>query len=666
MIQNAYRGFSRANFTMLDNLALGYGGTKEEMERLLSDAEKLSGVKYDISSYSDMIEAIHVVQTEMGITGTTALEASTTIQGSVSAAKSAWANLVAGLGNENADLDQLVSNLVTSVETAAGNILPRITQILSGMGTAITQLAPVIAAEVPSLITSVLPSLVSGGAQLLTGLVTGIISALPGLVSAAPEIVSSIATAISDSLPPIMEAGTQLLSMLQNGIVSALPTLIPTAISAVFQFTEAATDSGTLGTVVDAALEIILALADGLISSLPELISKAPEIIGNLIDAIVENAPKLLTAAVEIIGALATGIIDNLPEIGSAAGKIIGKIVGGAMELIGDVWDLGKDIVAGVWSGISEKADWLKEKVTGFFTGIVDGVKSVLGIQSPSKVFRDEVGQYIALGVAEGIDDKADEAVKAADKMAKDVYSRSKDWADKNTKYLKLSYGEQVELWETIQSQFLQGSKQWADAEEEIFDLREKAADEYQKNLTSRTNEILNWYSLFDEVPEKTKKSGDDLLKNLQDQVDGISNFFGKVSALAERDGVGQALVEEIKEMGPKATDELDALLALSDEKLAEYASLFEQKANLAGQYAAMDIAGGFGTANVDFASSSVGQSSAAIINSISGGEAGAPVIPLTINLLTGDARAFAQWILPDLISVASANGTPIAGQQYA
>ena len=222
MIQNAYRGFSRANFTMLDNLALGYGGTKEEMERLLADAEKLSGIKYDISSYSDMIEAIHVVQTEMGITGTTAAEAATTIQGSVAAAKSAWSNLVAGLGDENADLDQLVGNLVSSAETAAGNIIPRLTQILTGMGAAIEQLAPVISTEVPGLIVSVLPSMISGGAQLLTGLVTGLISALPDLVSAVPEIVLSIVSAISENLPTIQASGGELLEMLTTGILDVI------------------------------------------------------------------------------------------------------------------------------------------------------------------------------------------------------------------------------------------------------------------------------------------------------------------------------------------------------------------------------------------------------------------------------------------------------------
>lgn len=518
-----------------------------------------------------------------------------------------------------------------------------------------------------NIIVSNLPMAVDAGMQLLGALGQGMLDNLPVITDAGVEILMMLVNGAISALPNLVSASAEIIATIANGIASASPELVPAAIAAIILLVEALTDPGNLDNLIDAAIAIIMALADGLIESVPVLIEKAPEIVKNLVTALIENAPKLLAASLELVIKLGAGLVAAIPELLGYVIQLPAAIIGGIRDGAKDIGDVGKDIVSGLWEGIKSMGSWIKDKVSGFFGGIVDDVKGLLGIHSPSKVFREEVGQYIALGVAEGIDDKADEAVKAADKMAKDVYSRSKDWADKNTKYLKLSYGEQVELWETIQSQFVQGSKQWADAEEEIFDLREKAADEYQKNLTSRTNEILSWYSLFDEVPEKTKKSGDDLLKNLQDQVDGISNFFDKVSVLAERDGVGQALVEEIKGMGPKAIDELDALLALSDEKLAEYGSLFEQKTNLAGQYAAIELGGGFETANVDFASSAVGQSSAAIVNSVAGGGgANLPTIQLAINLLTGDARAFAQWILPDLIAAADAAGTPIASGQYA
>lgn len=229
-IQNAYNGFAKGTFNMLDNLKLGYGGTKEEMERLLSDAEKLSGQKFDISSYSDIIEAIHVVQTELGITGTTAKEASTTIQGSIGAMKSAWGNLVTGLAGDSENLDMLVNNFVESIEIAGKNILPKIETILSGIGTLIADMAPIIAEEVPNVVEEVLPSLVDAGTQLLSGLVEGIVGAIPQLVDSCIEIVGFLTETIITLLPELASAALEIISTLASGISDALPELIPAAV----------------------------------------------------------------------------------------------------------------------------------------------------------------------------------------------------------------------------------------------------------------------------------------------------------------------------------------------------------------------------------------------------------------------------------------------------
>ena len=192
MIQNAYNGFAKQNYTMLDNLKLGYGGTKEEMQRLLKDAEKISGIKYDISSFSDVTEAIHVMQEEMGIAGTTAREAATTIEGSVSMMKGAWQNLVVGMADENANMEVLINNFVESTATAAQNLLPRIEQTLIGIGQLITALAPVIADALPQLVESVLPALLTAGVSLVTALVRGVITALPALYTALLDAVQII------------------------------------------------------------------------------------------------------------------------------------------------------------------------------------------------------------------------------------------------------------------------------------------------------------------------------------------------------------------------------------------------------------------------------------------------------------------------------------------
>ena len=183
-IQNAYQGFAKQNYTMLDNLKLGYGGTKEEMERLLADAEKLTGVKYDISNLNDVFNAIHVIQTELGITGTTATEASSTIQGSAAAMKAAWSNMLTGIADENADFDSLVGNLVESVATFAENILPRIEVALQGVGKLVQKLAPIIAEQLPGLIDAVLPPLLDAVTSLIDGIVAVIPELLPTLIEA--------------------------------------------------------------------------------------------------------------------------------------------------------------------------------------------------------------------------------------------------------------------------------------------------------------------------------------------------------------------------------------------------------------------------------------------------------------------------------------------------
>lgn len=195
-IQNAYQGFAKQNYTMLDNLKLGYGGTKEEMQRLLADASKLSGVEYSIGNFSDIIEAIHVVQTELGITGTTALEASTTIEGSFNSMKSAWTNLLTGMADDNANFDVLVDNLVNSMSSFGQNLLPRVEIAINGISQLIDKLLPPIIDKLPELINSI----------------------LPGMLDAGVNVVSSLGNGILESLPTILDLGIEVIQTLINGI----------------------------------------------------------------------------------------------------------------------------------------------------------------------------------------------------------------------------------------------------------------------------------------------------------------------------------------------------------------------------------------------------------------------------------------------------------------
>ena len=382
-IQQTYQSLMRGNYAMLDNLKLGYGGTKSELERLVSDAEKLTGQALDPAKFSDVITAIHAVQENLGITGTTAEEAATTIEGSVGMMKAAWSNLMTGIADENADLDTLIGNFVTSVETAAGNIIPRVTQILSGMGAAIEQLAPILAAEVPGLITSVLPSLVSAGAQLLAGLATGLVSATPQLVSSIPGIMSSVVAAFAENGPALMAAGQQLMDMVSNGIVNGFPAIL---------------ENGT---------QILTQLIDGITGAIPNLIAALPAVITAIVEFVADNLPRIVESGVDILMHLITGLISAIPSLVAVLPQIINAIVNGIGSLIGSVVEAGKNIVEGIWEGISGAAEWLKEKVTGFFSGIVEGAKDLLGIHSPSTVFAD-MGRNMALGLGQGWDSEYD------------------------------------------------------------------------------------------------------------------------------------------------------------------------------------------------------------------------------------------------------------------
>ena len=228
-VQNAYQGFAKANYTMLDNLKLGYGGTKEEMQRLLTDAEKISGIKYDISSYADIVDAIHVVQTEMGITGTTAKEAATTIDGSVNSMKSAWSNLITGMSNENLDLDKLVQNVIDSVNTFADNLIPRLQIMLPRFADGLTQLVNGLAPYVGPAMETLLPSLVQG----IGGLVSGIVQAMPAAVEAISAVIPMLVEQLTILLPQIISAGVEIIAALASGIGENLPTLIPAVVDAI-------------------------------------------------------------------------------------------------------------------------------------------------------------------------------------------------------------------------------------------------------------------------------------------------------------------------------------------------------------------------------------------------------------------------------------------------
>lgn len=432
LIQNAYQGFAKQNYTMLDNLKLGYGGTKEEMERLLEDASKISGIKYDISSFADVTQAIHVMQESMGIAGTTSKEASETIEGSINSVKGAWENLLVGITNPDADWDKLIQNLVDTVTAAGENILPAVGSALVGVSALIRDLFPMIAQEIPTLISEILPQLVDTGISVVNSLITGIQQNLPALMEGAIQIVTSIGNAIITMLPQILTIAMQLIQTLINGLITMLPQiiqmgmqlitqlilgiaqmlpqLIPQAINAIITIVNGLLDN--IDMLIDAAIQLILGLADGLINALPILIEKAPEIIMKLVTALIKNAPKILEAGVQLIVKLVEGVGSVLGKLGQMAGTIIQTIWDGLKSLPSKMLEVGKNLIQGIWNGISNAVGWLWDKISGFCSGIVDKIKGFFGIHSPSKVFADEVGKFLALGLGEGFDDNLGKVYK--------------------------------------------------------------------------------------------------------------------------------------------------------------------------------------------------------------------------------------------------------------
>lgn len=310
-VQAAYNGFAKGQFQLLDNLKLGYGGTKEEMERLLDDANKLNAAQgkytdYSIDSFSDIILAIHDIQTEYDITGTTAKEASTTISGSLSAAKAAWANLVTGVADDNANFGQLISNFVDSATTAASNIIPRVEVALNGAAKLIESLVPPIMAELPGLIETVLPQ----------------------LAQSAVNIVQTLVTEISTNAAQLIDSAIQIITVLGNGIYQMLPA------------------------VAQSALQIVLTLVSKLNENLPQMLDTAGQMLIAFVEGVSEHLPDIMLAAASIVETLLTYFIEHLPDIIEGAMQMGDAVIDGIIDGISAAWDGLVSWFNGLWDSL--------------------------------------------------------------------------------------------------------------------------------------------------------------------------------------------------------------------------------------------------------------------------------------------------------------------------
>ena len=607
-IQYAYQGFAKQNYTMLDNLKLGYGGTKEEMQRLLADAEKLSGVKYDLSSFADVVEAIHVVQTEMGITGTTAKEASTTIQGSVAGMKAAWANLMVGMADDTQNFDLLLSNFIESIGTVADNLLPRIGIVIEGMGKLVAGLAPEIASALPTLTNELLPNLVELGVQSISALVQGIQENGDSLAAGALSIVGTLAEGIAELLPMVADTAASLAVSLADGLTESLPNIIPIAIETISTLVENLTENAN--TVIDAGIQIILALGEGLIAALPQLIETIPQIVINIANVINENAPRLIKTALYLIGQLAIGLIKAIPTLIANIPQIIHAIVEAFMAF---QWlNLGKQMIDGVANGVKKAGESMataakntfskfKSKLAGvevaselknigkhIIDGIVGGIKNSLSrianvagkikdtllsklkglfkIASPSKLMKEEVGAYIGEGIAVGIEESGQMAVDAAETVANGIIDAfaGTETAVEYARRTAQKVGDVLESELTKQNAALKEMQKQADAQQAAEELADHKKQLAEKNA---------------ELNKAKKKDRQKILKEIAE----IEETWNKKQAKAEKAAEQEALQERIsllKQFQQKYEAALDTIERKQDSlqsKLADYGDLFER-----------------------------------------------------------------------------------------
>lgn len=517
MIQNAYQGFAKQNYTMLDNLKLGYGGTAGEMARLINDSGVL-GDSIEVTaktvnsvSFDKMIEAIHVVQDNLGITGTTAKEASETISGSAGSMKAAWDNLVTGFVGGNANLSDLITNFVESVKTGVGNLIPAVSQALEGIGSAVQQLSPIITEQLPVLIQEIIPPLLDSAEVLLNALVEGIVAAAPNLAESAVSIVNSLITFITTNLPTLVEGALQIIVTLANGITESLPTLIPAIVEVALQIVDTLIDNIPLLT--QAAIELQIGLANGLVEAIPIILEKLPQIIQSIIKALTKNIPLLVKGGVQLF----VSLVKNLPAIIAGIVKAIPEIIMAILEGLGDLGGMLADLFSGAWEGIKS----VFSGVGDFFGGIWSGIKS--GFSSAGNSIKQSFSDSW-----EG---------------AKNVWNATTDFFSGIGEGIKSTLSNAGEAMKNSLSDSWEGAKNvwnaasgfFSDVGDKAKSIMSSAGDSIKKTLSDSWEGTKSAWSaakgFFSDLGESTKSTlsnaGDSIKGSFSDSWDGVKSAWG-------------------------------------------------------------------------------------------------------------------------------------------
>ena len=377
-IKNAYQGFAKQNYTMLDNLKLGYGGTQEEMKRLLSDAEKLTGQRYDISSFADITQAIHALQTQMDITGTTAKEASTTISGSWGSPKAAFQNVLVGLTTGGDMFDQSLDALINTAVTFGQNIIPAIKGALSGVGYLIEGLAPVIGETIPPLINDLAPTLANSAVSLISSLVNGLTQNATQFSECLSNMIIVAVAGISTVVPQLLDAASKIVSNLMQGLTNSMPQIVNGAVTLIEGLVNGLVNNIPL--LIMGAVQLVASLANGLIANLPRIIDAGVNLITGIVSASYSMMPQIIQNGMQLVVNLAVGLVRAIPQLIAALPRITGAIVKGFKSV--NWFDLGLQLIKSIWEGIksigSEMWNGVKEKTSELWGGVKNVVSEKL------------------------------------------------------------------------------------------------------------------------------------------------------------------------------------------------------------------------------------------------------------------------------------------------
>lgn len=402
-IQNAYQGFAKQNYTMLDNLKLGYGGTQSEMERLLEDATQLSGVEFDINSYADIVDAIHVVQTEMGITGTTAKEASSTIQGSIGSMKAAFENFLTGMADPSQDFDALFGNLVDSVVTVADNLIPRIAATLPRLVNGLISLIQALVPQIPGILSQLLPAIITGA----TDLINGIVAVLPQLISILLQSLPALIDGVVQIFNGIIEALPQVVQMLCDALPELIPLLISAAAQMILGLCQALPE--IIQAIIDALPSVLTSIVSSLIENLPLLIQGAVQLIIGLVKAF----PQIFIVMFKSIPTIVKQLVDSFKKAFPDVAEWFGNKFHGAVERIKNVFSIVGDFFKEIWSGIKDAFGSVGTWFHDTFSKAWQKVKDVF-----SK------GGEVFSGIKEGIDKTFKKVVNAIIKGINTIISK--------------------------------------------------------------------------------------------------------------------------------------------------------------------------------------------------------------------------------------------------